>query len=63
MVCRETRFFSTLKEKDYLYSVSIEGSKITTVLTDRGEVIYKIREPNPYEHLNGSNFHCEIYYL
>jgi signal transduction histidine kinase len=55
--------FSTLKEKTTFISVSINGGKITTVLTDRGEVIYKIREPNPYKHLDGSSFHCEIYYL
>jgi len=55
--------FSTLKEKTTFISVSIDGGKITTVLTDRGETIYKIREPNPYKHLDGSNFHCEIYYL
>lgn len=55
--------FSTLKEKTTFISVSIDKGKITTELTDRGEVIYKIREPNPYKHLDGSNFHCEIYYL
>jgi hypothetical protein len=55
--------FSTLKEKTTFISVSIDNGKVTTVLTDRGEVIYKIREPNPYKHLDGSNFHCEIYYL
>jgi signal transduction histidine kinase len=55
--------FSTLKEKTTFISVSIDNGKITTVLTDRGEVIYKIREPNPYKYLDGSNFHCEIYYL
>lgn len=55
--------FSTLKEKTTFISVSIDKGKITTELTDRGEVIYKIREPNPYKDLDGSNFHCEIYYL
>lgn len=55
--------FSTLKEKTTFISVSIGDGKITTSLTDRGEVIYKIREPNPYKYLEGSNFHCEIYYL
>ncbi|SEC42769.1 sensor histidine kinase [Bradyrhizobium erythrophlei] len=55
--------FSTLKEKTTFISVSIDNGQITTELTDRGEVIYRIREPNPYKHLDGSNFHCEIYYL
>jgi signal transduction histidine kinase len=55
--------FSTLKEKTTFISVSIDNGKIATELTDRGEVIYKIREPNPYKHLEDSNFHCEIYYL
>lgn len=55
--------FSTLQEKTTFIAVSIEGEKINTTLTDRGEVVYRIREPNPYKHLEGSNFRCEMYYL
>src|SRR5581483_6029730 len=55
--------FSDLQEKTTFIRVSIEGKNINTSLTDRGEVIYKIREPNPYKHLENSGFRCEIYYL
>ena len=30
---------------------------------DRGELIYKIREPSPYKFLIGSEFSCQLYYL
>jgi signal transduction histidine kinase len=55
--------FSALREKTTFISVSIEKGRINTALTDRGELIYKIREPNPYKHLDRSGFACEIYYL
>jgi len=55
--------FSALREKTTFIRVSIEDGVINTSLTDRGEVIYKIREPNPYKHLDHSGFRCEMYYL
>lgn len=55
--------FSALREKTTFIAISIEKGRINTVLTDRGELIYKIREPNPYKHLDSSGFTCEIYYL
>lgn len=55
--------FSTLQEKTTFIVVSIEGGHIHTTLTDRSEVVYRIREPNPYKALEGSGFRCEIYYL
>jgi signal transduction histidine kinase len=55
--------FSELQEKTTFIRVEISGDKINTALTDRGEVVYKIREPNPYQHLAQSGFACEIYYL
>jgi signal transduction histidine kinase len=55
--------FSDLKAKTTFISVSIEYEHIHTTLTDRGEVIYEIREPNIYAHLKDSGFRCEIYYL
>jgi hypothetical protein len=55
--------FSALREKTTFISVSIEKGSINTTLSDRGELIYKIREPNPYKHLDRSGFACEIYYL
>lgn len=55
--------FAALQEKTTFINVSIDGDKLTTILTDRGETIYKIREPNPYKLLGSSSFSCEIYYL
>lgn len=55
--------FSALREKTTFISVSIQDGAVNTELTDRGELIYKIREPNPYKHLDRSGFRCEIYYL
>ena len=55
--------FSALQEKTTFISVSIEDGRIDTSLTDRGELIYRIREPNPYKHLDHSGFKCDIYYL
>ncbi len=55
--------FSALQEKTTFIRVSIEARHINTSLTDRGELIYKIREPNPYKHLERSGFRCEVYYL
>ena len=55
--------FSDLQEKTTFINVTINDEHIETSLTDRGELVYKIREPNPYTHLKGSGFHCEMYYL
>jgi signal transduction histidine kinase len=55
--------FSELQEKTTFISVVIEGDQLLTELTDRGELIYKIKEPSPYKGLRGSGFRCEIYYL
>jgi signal transduction histidine kinase len=55
--------FADLQEKTTFISVTIEQESIESVLTDRGEVVYRIREPNPYQHLGEASFACEIYYL
>lgn len=55
--------FSDLQEKTTFIRVSIADEHIDTTLTDRGELIYKIREPNPYGNLKDSGFRCEMYYL
>ncbi len=55
--------FSELQEKTTFIRVSIEDNHINTALTDRGELVYRIREPNPYKHLERSGFKCEMYYL
>lgn len=57
--------FDTLQEKTTFIEVSIsqDGQFIESVLTDRGERVYSIREPNPYGFLNESGFRCHIFYL
>ena len=55
--------FSELQDKTTYIRVKIEGGDIQTTLTDRGEVVYEIREPNSYPQLADSGFVCEIYYL
>lgn len=55
--------FSTLQDKTTFIRVTIDGDELHTVLTDRGEVIYRISEPNPYQYLSTAGFRCEIYYL
>ena len=55
--------FAELAEKTTFIHVSIEDRHIVSSITDRGELIYKIREPNPYKNLDDSGFSCYIYYL
>jgi signal transduction histidine kinase len=55
--------FSELRAKTTFIDVTISDGHLYTTLTDRGEVIYKIREANPYPKLGESGFRCEIYYL
>ncbi|MBH3432630.1 sensor histidine kinase [Pseudomonas citronellolis] len=57
--------FSTLREKTTFIEVSIDegGGHIVSSLTDRGELIYKIREPHGYPDLERSGFSCRLYYL
>lgn len=55
--------FSDLREKTTFISFSIADDHVQTSLIDRGEVVYRIREPNPYSSLTSSGFKCEIYYL
>jgi len=63
--------FSTLQQKTtfidvrILSDVNVEPSKsyIESSLTDRGELIYRVREPNEYVFLADSGFRCQIYYL
>lgn len=55
--------FAALQDKTTFIRVSIDGDQLNTALTDRSELIYRIREPNPYSDLKNSGFVCEIYYL
>jgi len=57
--------FETLQEKTTFIEVQIDSSGhfIESVLVDRSELIYKIREPNEYPLLANSGFRCQIYFL
>jgi signal transduction histidine kinase len=57
--------FSTLRDKTTFIEASIsdDGAFINSALNDRGELVYRIREPNPYPWLRQSGFRCELYYL
>lgn len=55
--------FATLQDKTTFIRVTIVGDELHSILTDRGEVIYRIVEPNPYQYLSTAGFKCEIYYL
>ena len=39
------------------------GQIIESILEDRGEIIYRIREPNPYSHLKNVDISADIYFL
>ncbi len=57
--------FSTLQEKTTFIDVEIDesGDYIESTLTDRGELIYRIREPNEFPHLAKSGFKCQVFFL
>ena len=57
--------FTTLQEKTTFIAVKISpcGQYLESSLTDRGELIYSIKEPNPYAKLETSSFSCELYFL
>jgi signal transduction histidine kinase len=57
--------FSDLQSKTTFINVYINEKEniIETYLIDRGELVYKIREKNPYNMLRNADFSCQIYYL
>lgn len=57
--------FSELRNKTTFIEVALCEAEnvIETKLIDRGELIYRIREKNPYTALASSGFRCELYYL
>lgn len=57
--------FSKLKEKTTFIETYLDpsGDYFISSLTDRGEMVYKIKEPNPYTELKTSGFRCQLYYL
>lgn len=40
-----------------------DGSRLETELEDRGELVYRIREANPYTRLKDAGFSADVYYL
>ncbi|WP_286074814.1 sensor histidine kinase [Stenotrophomonas sp. 59] len=57
--------FDTLRGKTTSIDVRLsdDGHSILTSLTDRGELIYEIRQDNKYKLLTGSGFNCSLFYL
>jgi signal transduction histidine kinase len=57
--------FSTLQEKTTFIDVRVDssGKFLESSLTDRGELIYRIKEPNEYRSLAGSGFRCQVFFL
>jgi signal transduction histidine kinase len=57
--------FSTLRDKTTFIEMRVDdsGKNIESSLTDRGELIYRIREPNEFKRLTNAGFRCELYFL
>ena len=57
--------FDTLKGKTTHIEVAIspDGKHIHSTLTDRGALIYRTREVNPFGLLTGSGFTCNLFFL
>jgi len=53
----------TAKTTQITVEMSADGKALTTTLIDRGELIYQIRERNPYSALAKSDFVATIHYL
>ena len=54
--------FETLNIKTTKVRVKIEENKLITKLTDRGNLIYEIEEPNPYKYIP-TRSRIQLYYL
>jgi signal transduction histidine kinase len=62
----ENFIFDTLKGKTTHLEVALsdDGAYLISTLTDRGELVYRVREPNQdYPLLAGTSFHCNLFYL
>ncbi len=62
----ENFIFDTLKGKTTHLEVVVsnDGAYFYSTLTDRGELVYQIREPNgSYPLLAGTGFNCNLFYL
>ena len=61
----KNQLLDVLKDKTTCITVSIPANRdvIETTLEDRGSVVYKIRETNPFDKLRDGNIRSDIYYL
>lgn len=61
----ENSILKALAERTTVIRVkAIEGGDLLeTELEDRGDVVYRIREANPYKHLKDAGFSADVYYL
>ena len=61
----ENFIFETLRYKTTHISlgVSADGASLVSELTDRGALVYRVEEPNPYPRLAGSGLACNLFYL
>lgn len=57
--------FQTLRQKTTYLTVEVEpgGGHLVSELVDRGESVYRIREPNPYPLMARSGFSCSLFFL
>ncbi|WP_153013023.1 ATP-binding protein [Pseudacidovorax intermedius] len=56
--------FSTLQEKTTFIEVKIsEDGRIDSTLSDRGSIIYRIKETNEFPLLTNSNFRAKVFFL
>lgn len=57
--------FKILEKKTTYLTVkfSENGSHIISTLIDRGETVYKIKEPNIYKEIEKSSFYCQLFFL
>jgi signal transduction histidine kinase len=56
----KNKIFEVLKIKTTKINVSIESNNITTILEDRGKLVYKVTEKSPY---SIENISIELFYL
>jgi signal transduction histidine kinase len=61
----ENFIFETLRQKTTHIEVCIsdDGRHLVSKLTDRGALIYHLREPNGFPKLAGSAFSCSLFFL
>lgn len=55
--------FETLQQKTTWLSTKIVSGTVVSELIDRGELLYRVSEPNPYLELEDTGFECNLFYL